>query len=180
MPLNDLFRTVRAFRKPLMSTLSKSRNLQFPKEHKDWTVHDWKRVIRSDELCFQLHHSDGRISPAQSPNLNPIENLLDEIERGTRRLDPVPSNLPSLEIALHRIWSQIPHAIYQHVKASMPRRIHAILRKKVARYCIEGESHSLQRGLWALPIMFRYLDRQSWPVAIRKSATALSGGHFGI
>ncbi|GFT17821.1 hypothetical protein TNCV_2588921 [Trichonephila clavipes] len=41
-------------------------------------------------------------------------------------------------------------------------------------------SHNLQRELWAMPIMFRCMDMQSWPVAIRKSAPAQFRGHFGI
>ena len=68
--------------------------------------------------------------PAQSPDLNPIENLWDEIERGVRQLDPILSNLKELGSAIHQTWSQIPHTTYQHLIESMPRRIHAVLMAK--------------------------------------------------
>lgn len=223
----------RPIRKPLLSAFNRRRRLQFAKEHKDWTVDDWKKVMWSDESRFQLHHADGRVRiwrkqhesmdptciattlqagggnvmvwgmfswygmgplirvdkrlnaqgylsiiadqvhpimlmmypatdgvfqhdnapshragivdrwfeehdsdfsvlswPAQSPDLNPIENLWDEVERGIRKLNPLPSNLKELEDAVQRIWSQVPHTTYQHLIESMPRRMCAVIKAK--------------------------------------------------
>lgn len=223
----------RPVRKPLLSALNKRRRLQFAKEHKHWTVDDWKRVMWSDESRFQMHRADGRMRiwrkqhesmdpnciattlqagggnvmvwgmfswycmgplipvpqrlnaqgylsiiadqvhpfmsmvysggdgyfqqdnapchkagivlrwfeehdgefnllrwPAQSPDLNPIENLWDEIERALRQMDPVPSNLQELASAVQRAWSGIPSTTYQHLIESMPRRIKAVIRAK--------------------------------------------------
>ncbi|GFT55128.1 hypothetical protein TNCV_2326171 [Trichonephila clavipes] len=57
---------------------------------------------------------------ACSPNISLIENLGDEIVRGNRRLDPIPFKLKALESAIPRIWSQIPHTIYQRLIDSIP------------------------------------------------------------
>ena len=34
--------------------------LQWAKDHKDWTIDQWKNVIWSDESWFNLFHNDGR------------------------------------------------------------------------------------------------------------------------
>ena len=68
--------------------------------------------------------------PPQSPDLNPIEHLWDEVERVIRHLDPPPSNLTLLNSALLQAWSQIPQKTYQHLVESMPRRIKAVIKAK--------------------------------------------------
>uniref|UniRef100_A0A3B5RET6 Tc1-like transposase DDE domain-containing protein n=1 Tax=Xiphophorus maculatus TaxID=8083 RepID=A0A3B5RET6_XIPMA len=50
-----------AVRKPLISKANQKKRLQFPREHKDWTLEEWKRVMWSDESRFTLFQSDGRI-----------------------------------------------------------------------------------------------------------------------
>ncbi|GFU88640.1 hypothetical protein TNCV_4443171 [Trichonephila clavipes] len=51
------------FKRLYWKTLKKNRRLEFSKKHKDWTVDDWKNVIRFDELCFQLHHINDNLVP---------------------------------------------------------------------------------------------------------------------
>ncbi|GFY00432.1 hypothetical protein TNCV_1664711 [Trichonephila clavipes] len=67
---------------------------------------------------------------ALSPCLNLIQNLGDEFERGIWKLDPIPSNLKELEIAVHWMNSQISHTIYRQLIEFMPRTIHAVFRAK--------------------------------------------------
>ena len=38
------------------------------KEHKNWTVEDWKRVMWSDESRFTLFQNDGRVRVWQEPH----------------------------------------------------------------------------------------------------------------
>ena len=45
--------------------------------------------------------------PAQSPDLNPIEPLWDELDRRIRARKPLPSNLTELKVALQEEWSNI-------------------------------------------------------------------------
>ncbi len=57
-----------ALRKPLISEANRKKRLQFAREHKDWTLEQWKKVIRSDESRFTLFQSDGRIRVRREAN----------------------------------------------------------------------------------------------------------------
>ena len=50
-----------ALRKPLISEANQKKRLQFAREHKDWTLEQWKKVMWSDESRFTLFQSDGHI-----------------------------------------------------------------------------------------------------------------------
>ena len=50
-----------ALRKPLISDANQKKRLQFAREHKDWTLEQWKKVMWSDESRFILFQSDGRV-----------------------------------------------------------------------------------------------------------------------
>ena len=50
-----------ALRKPLISEANWKKKLQFAREHKDWTLEQWKKVMWSDESRFTQFQSDGRI-----------------------------------------------------------------------------------------------------------------------
>ncbi|GBO04691.1 hypothetical protein AVEN_19391-1 [Araneus ventricosus] len=41
--------------------------LQWAREHRDWTMDEWKRVAWSDESRFLIHHVDGRIRVRRLP-----------------------------------------------------------------------------------------------------------------
>lgn len=49
----------RPSKKPLISEKNRKARLEFAKEHKDWTIEQWSRVIWSDESKFNLFSSDG-------------------------------------------------------------------------------------------------------------------------
>ena len=46
--------------KPLLSQANVKKRLAWCKQHKDWTVDDWKRVIWTDETKINRFNSDGR------------------------------------------------------------------------------------------------------------------------
>nr|KAF6360184.1 hypothetical protein mMyoMyo1_011136 [Myotis myotis] len=81
---------------------------------------------------FQEHEGDFTLLrwPSQSPDLNPIEHLWDEVKRAIRQLLPQPSNLTELDSAIHQAWCHIPRITFQHLVESMPRRITAVLKAK--------------------------------------------------
>jgi len=59
--------------------------------------------------------------PGQSPDLNPIEHLWDELKRRIRAKTVHPKNLGELEVFLQECWSQIQREVYQNLVESMRR-----------------------------------------------------------
>ena len=64
--------------------------------------------------------------PAQSPDLNPLENLWDEMERRLHREDR-PRNKDHLFEILKQIWEGMDRQIITNLLASMPRRCQAVI-----------------------------------------------------
>ena len=46
-------------KKPLLSKKHREKRLKFAKDHKDWTIDEWKKIVWSDESKFQIFGSDG-------------------------------------------------------------------------------------------------------------------------
>ena len=63
--------------------------------------------------------------PAQSPDLNPIENLWDHMERKLR--DMPCTTKEGLWENLQHIWSSIPSDTIQNLVQSMPKRVEAVI-----------------------------------------------------
>lgn len=68
--------------------------------------------------------------PGQSPDLNPIEHLWDELERRIRKREPPPKNERELVVFLQDEWEKIPNIIFQNLILSMNNRIKAVLKAK--------------------------------------------------
>ena len=66
--------------------------------------------------------------PSQSPDLNPIEHLWDEIGRRLRNITT--SNATELFRTVQKIWNKIPVTVCQKLVDSMPRRCQAVLEAK--------------------------------------------------
>jgi transposase len=68
--------------------------------------------------------------PAQSPDLNPIENIWDELERRIRKRIPLPKNETELFNLLQEEWSNIDESVYKNLVESMERRVQAVVKAK--------------------------------------------------
>ena len=66
----------------------------------------------------------------QSPDLNPIEHMWDELERRIRARTNSPKNLGELESLLQECWLQIQREVYQKLVESMNRRIDAVIKAR--------------------------------------------------
>ena len=67
--------------------------------------------------------------PSQSPDLNPIEHLWNQLEIRIRKRPNKFKNNVELEAVLHEEWNQIPRNIYINMNLieSMPRRMEAVI-----------------------------------------------------
>ncbi len=68
--------------------------------------------------------------PANSPDLNPIENLWGIVKRKMR--DTRPNNADDLKAAIKETWASIPPQQCHKLIPSMPRRIEAVIKAKRA------------------------------------------------
>ncbi|GBM90767.1 hypothetical protein AVEN_188989-1 [Araneus ventricosus] len=57
----------RSPRVPLLNKRYRQLRLQWAREHRDWTMDDWKTVAWSDESRFLIHHVDGRVRVRRLP-----------------------------------------------------------------------------------------------------------------
>jgi hypothetical protein len=55
-------------KKPLISAVNRKKQLQFAREHKDWTIEQCKHVMWSDESRFTLFQNDGRLRMRRQPH----------------------------------------------------------------------------------------------------------------
>ena len=71
--------------------------------------------------------------PAQSPDLNPIKHLWDELDcrPGLIAQGLIAQNkVPYLTNALVAEWKQVPAAMFQRLVESLPRRVEAVIAEK--------------------------------------------------
>ncbi len=66
--------------------------------------------------------------PANSPDLNPIENLSGIVKRKMR--DTRPNNADELKATVKETWASIPPQQCHKLITSMPRRIEAVIKQK--------------------------------------------------
>jgi hypothetical protein len=85
--------------------------------HKVRSIQKWFVEIGVEEL--------GR--PAQSPDLNPIKHLWDDLECRLRARPNRKTSVPVLTNALVAEWKQVPTAMFQNLVESLPKRVEAIL-----------------------------------------------------
>ena len=88
--------------------------------HKARSIQEWFGDNDVEEMTW----------PAQSPDLNPIEALWDELERRLRTRPYRPKSATELATALQEEWIQIPTATYQNLVESLPRRVEAMIAAK--------------------------------------------------
>ncbi|GBM45917.1 hypothetical protein AVEN_211977-1 [Araneus ventricosus] len=57
----------RPTRVPMLTKRHRQLRLQWTREHRYWTMDEWKRVAWSDESRFLIHHVDGRVRVSRLP-----------------------------------------------------------------------------------------------------------------
>ena len=67
---------------------------------------------------------------AQSPDLNPIENLWNHLDRQVRKRKPLPQTKQDLITAIQEEWSNISLEKLQNLIMSLPHRIEAVIKAK--------------------------------------------------
>ena len=67
--------------------------------------------------------------PVQSPDLNPIKHLWDEVERQLQARPKCPTSVPT-SLMLVAEWKQVPAAMFQHLVESFPRRVEVVISAK--------------------------------------------------
>ncbi|GFU04088.1 transposable element Tcb1 transposase [Trichonephila clavipes] len=84
---------------------------------------------------FEEHQDEFTVlpCPANSPELNPIENLWDHLDRVVRAMDPQPRNLAQLATALESAWLNIPENTFRDLSDSLPARL-AVVRSAKGGY----------------------------------------------
>ncbi len=112
---------------PFMTTMYTSSDGYFQQDnapcHKAQIISDWFLEHDNEFTLLKL--------PPQSPDLSPIEQLWDVVEREIHILDVQPANLQQLRDAIMSIWTNISEECFQHLVESMPRRINAVMKAKV-------------------------------------------------
>ena len=88
--------------------------------HKARSIKTWMSEFGVEELDW----------PAQSPDLNPIEHLWDELERRLRARPSRPTSVPDLTNARLEEWSKIPINTLLNLVESLPRRVEAVIAAK--------------------------------------------------
>ncbi|GBO06883.1 hypothetical protein AVEN_174953-1 [Araneus ventricosus] len=85
-------------------------------------------IARSVCAWFEEHQDEFTVLPwpANSPDLNPIENLWDHLDRVVRAMDPQPRNLAQLVTALESVWLNIPVNTFRNLIDSLPARLAAV------------------------------------------------------
>ncbi|GBM02423.1 hypothetical protein AVEN_76475-1 [Araneus ventricosus] len=76
---------------------------------------------------FEEHQDEFTVLPwpANTPDLNPIENLWDHLDRVVRAMDPQPRNLAQLATALESAWLNIPLNTFRNLIDSLPATSHS-------------------------------------------------------
>ncbi|GBM39529.1 hypothetical protein AVEN_270712-1 [Araneus ventricosus] len=82
-------------------------------------------TARSVCTWFEEHQDEFTVlpCPANSPDLNPIENLWDHLDRVVRAMDTQPHNLAQLATALESAWLNIPVNTFRNLIDSLPARL---------------------------------------------------------
>ena len=88
--------------------------------HKTRSTQKWFVEIGVEELDW----------PAQSPDLNSLEHLWDELQCRLRARPKRPTSVANLTNALVAELKQVPTEMFQHLVESLPRREDAVISAK--------------------------------------------------
>ena len=68
--------------------------------------------------------------PAQSPGLNPIENLWAEVKGRLQKQQKKPYNIAQLQRKVQKVQKAIPNSIIEKLVDSMPDQVNALIAAK--------------------------------------------------
>lgn len=85
---------------------------------------------RQVNAFFQQNLITRMVWPANSPDLNPIENAWDYLKRLIRARGPDPHNHEALRMAILEEWGNIPLQYIRDLISSMPRRCQEVIRAR--------------------------------------------------
>jgi hypothetical protein len=88
--------------------------------HKARSVREWFMDNKVPEMDW----------PAHSPDLNPTENLWDELECRLRSRPQCPTSLTALATALQEEWAAIPPEMFRQVTESHPGTVRTVIKAK--------------------------------------------------
>jgi hypothetical protein len=63
-------------KKPVLKKSHKQQRLRFAKQHQNWTVNDWRKVVFSDESRFNIFNPDGGTKVRRPPGKRLDERYL--------------------------------------------------------------------------------------------------------
>lgn len=89
---------------------------------------DPKHTSKRAKLWFAENKIDVMVWPAQSPDLNPIENLWGDVKNAVAAAKP--KNAEELWQAIKTSWASIPNLRCQNLVDSMYRRCVAVIKNK--------------------------------------------------
>lgn len=89
---------------------------------------DPKHTAQNTKLWLLYNTPKWMETPPQSPDINPIENLWDHLDRKVREREI--RNKNDLIIALQEEWTKISPDVTQNLVDSIPRRLEAIIKNK--------------------------------------------------
>ncbi len=121
-------------------------------------------TAKSTKSCLNDHGVGVLDWPANSPDLNPIENLWGIVKRKMR--DTRPNNADELKATVKETWASIPPQQCHKMVTSMPRRIEAVIKAKGAptKYWVhifQKANNSLKMFfllvLWSILICWEFL-----------------------
>jgi hypothetical protein len=93
-----------------------------------------RKILRLSNVKWKTNpdYLSGNILPwpARSPDLNPIEDIWDMIERRLTTLHRRPQTLAQLQHEIQAAWDQVPQEDIDHLFSSMPRRLMNVSKAK--------------------------------------------------
>ena len=124
----DRFKYIQVLRKGLLGTLRdykmKPSDIVFQQDN------DPKHTAKSTHEWFDEHGFILLPWPAQSPDINPIENVWDHLARRLAKRSVQPTTEDELWEALQEEWYKIDVGYIQKLYASMPMRVEEVIWRK--------------------------------------------------
>ena len=89
---------------------------------------DPKHTARATMECFRSKHANVFKWPSQSPDLNPIENLWQDLKIAVHRWSP--SNLTELQLFCQEEWTKMSISRCTKLVETYPKRLAAVIAAK--------------------------------------------------